>query len=68
MNGVITDQYNPNGSVNNIAGIISKKRNVIGMMPHPERSCEAILGSTDGNKIFESIINSIDGKLIKEQQ
>ena len=38
------------------------------MMPHPERSCEAILGSTDGNKIFESIINSIDGKLIKEQQ
>ena len=49
---------NPNGSANNIAGIINEAGNVLGMMPHPERSCEAILGSTDGNLIFQSIIDS----------
>ncbi|RUA21314.1 MAG: phosphoribosylformylglycinamidine synthase I, partial [Chloroflexi bacterium] len=49
---------NPNGSANNIAGIINEAGNVLGMMPHPERSCEAILGSTDGNLIFQSIIES----------
>ena len=47
---------NPNGSVYNIGGIINKERNVLGMMPHPERACEQILGSDDGRKIFESII------------
>ena len=47
---------NPNGSVYNIGGIINKERNVLGMMPHPERACEQILGSDDGKKIFESII------------
>ena len=47
---------NPNGSVCNIGGIINKERNVLGMMPHPERACEQILGSDDGKKIFESII------------
>ncbi|HAV10379.1 MAG TPA: phosphoribosylformylglycinamidine synthase I [Dehalococcoidia bacterium] len=54
--GEITKEANPNGSMNNIAGIINKRGNVLGMMPHPERSCEAILGSTDGNIIWESII------------
>ena len=53
-----TEEANPNGSANNIAGIINEAGNVLGMMPHPERSCEAILGSTDGNLIFQSIIES----------
>ena len=56
--GDATQLANPNGSANNIAGIINEAGNVLGMMPHPERSCEAILGSTDGNLIFESIIQS----------
>jgi phosphoribosylformylglycinamidine synthase len=56
--GEVTEDSNPNGSANNIAGIINQARNVLGMMPHPERSCEAILGSADGNLIFESIIES----------
>ena len=54
--GQITEAANPNGSLRNIAGIINKKGNVLGMMPHPERSCETLLGSTDGNVIWESII------------
>jgi len=57
--GDIIDTYNPNGSVNNIAGIINKERNVLGMMPHPERASESILGSQDGTFIFQSIINSL---------
>lgn len=56
--GDITDAANPNGSLHNIAGIINRKGNVLGMMPHPERACEAILGSSDGNLIWESIIAS----------
>ncbi len=56
--GDITDAVNPNGSLQNIAGIINRKGNVLGMMPHPERACEAILGSSDGNLIWESIIAS----------
>ena len=56
--GAITDGSNPNGSVNNIAGIMNKAGNVMGMMPHPERACESQLGSTDGKKILESLINS----------
>ena len=47
---------NPNGSINDIAGIINKKRNVLGMMPHPERACDKHLGSVDGKLIFESIL------------
>ncbi len=57
--GQVTEASNPNGSLHNIAGIINKKGNVLGMMPHPERSCEALLGSTDGNLIWESIIAGI---------
>ena len=53
--GETTNAGNPNGSLNNIAGIISKEGNVMGLMPHPERACEAILGSADGRKIFESL-------------
>jgi len=47
---------NPNGSMNDIAGIVNKKRNVLGMMPHPERACNNILGSDDGKLIFESML------------
>lgn len=52
---------NPNGSVNNIAGIINREGNVMGMMPHPERCAEAVLGSADGRLIFASIINHLTG-------
>ena len=57
--GEITDESNPNGSVMNIAGIINKKGNVFGMMPHPERSSDAILSKTDGSLIFHSLANNI---------
>lgn len=50
---------NPNGSLNNIAGIQSKSRNVLGMMPHPERASEKTLGNEDGKRLFESVIESI---------
>lgn len=55
--GRVSASSNPNGSLHNIAGIINKKGNVLGMMPHPERACEALLGSVDGNIIWESIID-----------
>jgi phosphoribosylformylglycinamidine synthase subunit PurQ / glutaminase len=61
--GNITDESNPNGSLNNIAGIINKKGNVLGMMPHPERASDPVLKHTDGKKIFESIINSVSEQL-----
>lgn len=55
--GNITHESNPNGSIDNIAGICNKKGNVFGLMPHPERCSEPILGNTDGLKIFKSILN-----------
>ncbi len=54
--GKITEGANPNGSLHNIAGIVNKQGNVLGMMPHPERACEPLLGSADGNLIWGSII------------
>ena len=57
--GEVGDAFNPNGSKDHIAGIVNKKKNVLGMMPHPERSSEDILGSSDGRKIFESIVNAL---------
>lgn len=54
--GEINEASNPNGSLHNIAGIINKEGNVLGMMPHPERACEALLGSSDGNLIWESVL------------
>jgi phosphoribosylformylglycinamidine synthase len=56
--GSVTEAANPNGSVGNIAGVINEGRNVLGMMPHPERSCELLLGSDDGNLIFGSMIDA----------
>jgi phosphoribosylformylglycinamidine synthase len=49
--------HNPNGAIDDIAGICNKDRNVVGLMPHPERASEAILGSEDGRKVFESMLN-----------
>ncbi len=57
--GNLTEQSSPNGSLLNIAGICNQTRNVCGMMPHPERACELILNSEDGNFIFQSIIHSL---------
>lgn len=56
--GAISRESNPNGSIANIAGIANERFNVMGMMPHPERACEAILGSEDGLKIFHSIVRA----------
>jgi phosphoribosylformylglycinamidine synthase len=50
---------NPNGSARNIAGILSEKRNVLGLMPHPERVCDPLLGGTDGIALFESLIEAL---------
>ncbi len=50
---------NPNGSINDIAGICNERRNVMGMMPHPERAADALLGSADGRVILESIVQSL---------
>lgn len=58
--GETTPESNPNGSVQNIAGVCNKTRNVAGLMPHPERACEPLLGSEDGRHIFESIIKSLE--------
>jgi phosphoribosylformylglycinamidine synthase subunit PurQ / glutaminase len=54
--GALDDTWNPNGSVHAIAGICNEARNVVGMMPHPERACEALLGGEDGRVIFDSIV------------
>lgn len=56
--GNVDEKSNPNGSINNIAGIINREGNVLGMMPHPERAVEEVLGSIDGLKIFKSILMS----------
>lgn len=57
--GAAVEAANPNGSVNNIAGILNKEGNVLGMMPHPERACEGELGPVDGRGVFESVISGI---------
>ena len=59
--GAVTAAANPNGSARNIAGIINEKGNVLGMMPHPERSCEELLGSADGNFILGSVADAVGG-------
>jgi phosphoribosylformylglycinamidine synthase len=60
--GRIEASANPNGSVENIAGIVNREGNVFGLMPHPDRACEARLGSADGLKIFQSMIETIEGR------
>jgi phosphoribosylformylglycinamidine synthase len=58
--GMIINEANPNGSIENIAGIMNKTGNVLGMMPHPERNAEQILGNSDGKKILSSLLDSIN--------
>ena len=57
--GAVSPEANPNGSVNNIAGICGEKRNVVGLMPHPERACELAVGSADGLVLLESVVSSV---------
>ncbi len=58
VEGKATDTANPNGSLNNIAGLCNQKGNVLGMMPHPERAADAALGNTDGLALFEGLLQS----------
>jgi phosphoribosylformylglycinamidine synthase I len=60
--GATPPEAAPNGSLENIAGIINKAGNVAGMMPHPERACESILGSEDGRLLFVSMVNYLTGR------
>jgi len=62
--GQLTDAANPNGSVENIAGVCNAFRNVAGLMPHPERASEGLLGSADGRLIFESLIHALETKTV----
>jgi phosphoribosylformylglycinamidine synthase len=57
--GAVTADANPNGSIAGIAGICSERRNVVGLMPHPERACEPALGSADGLLLFESVVRAL---------
>ncbi|HMT28861.1 MAG TPA: phosphoribosylformylglycinamidine synthase subunit PurQ [Bacteroidia bacterium] len=59
-NGNLSDTANPNGATDHIAGICNKNRNVFGMMPHPERATDSVLGNTNGRIIFESILNTVE--------
>jgi phosphoribosylformylglycinamidine synthase subunit PurQ / glutaminase len=59
--GAVVDTANPNGSLNSIAGVCNARRNVVGLMPHPERACESPLGSKDGLVLFESVVSSLAG-------
>ena len=60
--GRLSDEANPNGSVKNIAGICNANRNVLGMMPHPERCVDPVLGNSDGRLVFESLISSLEAQ------
>jgi phosphoribosylformylglycinamidine synthase len=60
--GETTPEANPNGSINNIAGICNAARNVVGLMPHPERACEAAVGSADGLVVFQSVLETLSGR------
>lgn len=59
VDGRVADEANPNGSMNAIAGICNAARNVVGLMPHPERACEPALGSADGLVLFESVVTAL---------
>ena len=59
LGGVPGDAANPNGSLDNIAGILNEKRNVLGLMPHPERMADAELGGTDGRAMFDGLVEAL---------
>jgi phosphoribosylformylglycinamidine synthase I len=65
LSGEISDEANPNGSAAAIAGLCNDTRNVVGLMPHPERACESVLGSADGRLIFESVVHSLTSGLLE---
>ena len=58
LEGAVTPEANPNGSLRNIAGIVNERGNVLGMMPHPEKACEALLGGSDGLVLWQSVIEA----------
>ncbi len=58
--GTISERANPNGSIFEIAGVVNRKGNVLGMMPHPERACESVLGSADGVRLFRSLLLALE--------
>jgi len=58
QDGKVEDQANPNGSLNNIAGIFSKNKRILGMMPHPERASDSIIGSSDGKVLFQKLLGA----------
>ena len=58
-NGKIEEQFNPNGAIKNIAGIFNKKKNVLGMMPHPERMIDKYLSGDDGSLFFENLLGNL---------
>ncbi len=60
--GISTSDANPNGSLNNIAGLCSEARNVVGLMPHPERACEIAVGSADGLVLFQSAVQALTNR------
>lgn len=62
QSGSLSEAANPNGSVKNIAGVSNEKGNVAGLMPHPERACEAVIGSADGTEILESMIQTLSDR------
>jgi len=62
--GAVTAEANPNGSVHNIAGLCSEARNVVGLMPHPERACELAIGSADGLAVLESAVKSVSQRAV----
>lgn len=64
VSGEVTEAANPNGSIHNIAGICNRARNVVGLMPHPERACEAQLGSADGRVVLESVVLSLAERVV----
>jgi phosphoribosylformylglycinamidine synthase subunit PurQ / glutaminase len=63
--GAVTPEANPNGSLGNIAGIVNATGNVLGMMPHPERASDPLLGHTDGRRLFDSILEHLASRVVK---
>jgi phosphoribosylformylglycinamidine synthase subunit PurQ / glutaminase len=63
--GMMTAEHNPNGSLNSIAGICSRERNVVGLMPHPERAAEAALGSADGRIVLASAVRWLNERVMR---
>ena len=63
--GHVGDEFNPNGSMNHIAGVCNEKKNVFGMMPHPERASDSLLGNTDGKLIIKGFMQSVFGEVVE---